>query len=96
MGGVDVLDQQISYYQPNFHCRRIWLPMFIQCLSMIRNNYYIVHQHYYGKKNCMTLKNFTLSMIEDLVEKASALTARWHTRIPMSPRLPPLQNESNK
>eukprot|EP00957_Ditylum_brightwellii_P004779 364348-Ditylum_brightwellii.AAC.1 len=88
MGDVDILDQCISYYQPNCCCRRNWLPMFIQSLSMIRNNCYIVHQDYHGKKNCMIHKNFTLTMIEDLIEKASALTAGWHTQIPTSPRRP--------
>eukprot|EP00957_Ditylum_brightwellii_P141261 10762621-Ditylum_brightwellii.AAC.1 len=38
MGGVDLVDQHISYYMPKFHCQRNWIPMFIQMLAMICNN----------------------------------------------------------
>eukprot|EP00957_Ditylum_brightwellii_P069475 5275713-Ditylum_brightwellii.AAC.1 len=45
---------------------------------MIRNNSYLVHVYHYtkkhGKRNCMTHKVFTLSMIEDFMGKAADLT----------------------
>ena len=62
MGGVDVADQRIAYYQPNVRCRRNWIPMFIQSLGIIRSNSYIVHKAYYErmgntKKNCKRTNN---------------------------------------
>eukprot|EP00957_Ditylum_brightwellii_P076489 5813562-Ditylum_brightwellii.AAC.1 len=37
MGGVDLIDQNNSYYMPNFCCHRNWIPMFTQILAMIKN-----------------------------------------------------------
>ena len=69
MGGVDVSDQRIAYYQPNLRCRRNWIPMFIQILSLIRSNSYIVYKC--GTKiKPMTHKKFTLEMIGKLMELA--------------------------
>ena len=70
MGGVDVSDQRISYYHPsNFRCQRTWLPIFLQLLSIIRNNDFIVHREYFGKK-ALSHKTFTLEMIDWLMNKA--------------------------
>ena len=44
MGGVDLSDQRIAYYQPDLRCRRTWIPLFIQLLSLTRNNAYHVHK----------------------------------------------------
>eukprot|EP00957_Ditylum_brightwellii_P000441 34066-Ditylum_brightwellii.AAC.1 len=63
MGGVDLIDQRISYYMLDFRCHRNWIPMFIKLLTMIRNNCYVVHSDSSGPKKCMTHKMFTLSMI---------------------------------
>ena len=52
MGGVDLCDQHISYYHPNIRCRRNWVPMFIQMLSIIRSNSYIVHKSFFKKNLC--------------------------------------------
>eukprot|EP00957_Ditylum_brightwellii_P059697 4532524-Ditylum_brightwellii.AAC.1 len=91
MGGVDMIDQHISYYMPDFRCNRNWLPTFIQMLAMIRNNSYLVHvDHYtkkYGKKKCMSHKMFTLCMIEDLMEKANNLTTVELPRFQNTPSL---------
>ena len=51
MGGVDVADQRIAYYHPsNLVCQRNWIPIFIQLLSIIRNNAFLVHSKSMGKK----------------------------------------------
>jgi len=34
MGGVDLADQRIAYYQQNLRCHRTWVPMFIQLLGI--------------------------------------------------------------
>ena len=55
MCGVDVADQRISYYRPSkLVCRRTWIPIFMQLLSIIRNNAYLVHRTNY--KNPATQK----------------------------------------
>ena len=50
IGGVDVADQQIAYFHLNLRCFRIWILMFIQIISIIRNNSYIVHQNQFKDK----------------------------------------------
>ena len=47
MGGVDLVDQHIAYYHPNVRYRRNWLPIFIQLLSIIRTNLFIVHKKHF-------------------------------------------------
>ena len=60
----------ISYYQPsNFRCQRTWLPIFLQLLSIIRNNGFIVYREFFGKK-ALSHKTFTLEMIDWLMSKA--------------------------
>ena len=80
-------DQRIACYMPNFHCQRNWVPMFIQILAIIRNNCFIVNREFYGSKRSDAHKCFTLSMIEDLVEKASTLSLDEIPRIPSSSSL---------
>ena len=75
IGGVDLVDQRIAYYQPNVRCRRNWIPMFIQTMGIIRNNSYIVHKEYIKRmganrepsKMCKSHKLFTLQMISELL-----------------------------
>ena len=69
MGGVDLADQRIAYYHPNLRCRRNWIPMFIQIMSIIRSNSYIIHKDHF-KTNSMGHKKFTLHMIYYLMNKA--------------------------
>eukprot|EP00957_Ditylum_brightwellii_P076467 5811603-Ditylum_brightwellii.AAC.1 len=86
IGRVDVADQHISYYMPNHHCHMNWIPMSVQILAIIRNNCYVVHlDHYSPKKN--SHEWFTLTIIQDLIDKASALTEQESPRIPATPRL---------
>ena len=69
MGGVDLSDQRISYYHPtNLICQRTWLPIFLQLLSIIRNNTYLVHCQFLKKKS-FPHKKFTLEMITWLMKK---------------------------
>ena len=43
MGGVDVADQRISYYHPSkLVCKRTWIHISMQLLSIIRKNVYLV------------------------------------------------------
>ena len=69
MGGVDLCDQRISYYHCNFRCHRNWIPMFLQILSIVRNNAFIVYKELVKGKP-MSHKKFTLEMIECLMKKA--------------------------
>ena len=69
MGGVDLVDQRIAYYHPDLRCVRNWLPMFMQILSIIRNNSYIVHRHLMGSKS-RSHKMFTYEVIDFLMHQA--------------------------
>lgn len=71
MGGVDLSDQRIAYYHPDMRCYRNWIPMFIQILSMVRNNSYLVYYDHYKNKGAMTHKSFTLKMIDELMNKST-------------------------
>eukprot|EP00957_Ditylum_brightwellii_P189900 14456903-Ditylum_brightwellii.AAC.1 len=84
IGGVDAADQQIAYFMPIHHCHRNWIPMLLHILAIIRNNCYVIHKEKYGPKRDGH-KLFTLSLIEDLLEKATALAAQESPRIPSSP-----------
>ena len=70
MGGVDVADQRIAYYHPSkLICQQNWIPIFIQLLSIIRNNAFIVHSKSMGK-NWSPHKVFTQNMIAWLMLRA--------------------------
>ena len=60
MGGVDLSDQMIAYYHPDFRYYRNWIPMFIQVISIIRNNVYIIQSNYFEKKKICKHKDFTM------------------------------------
>ena len=72
MGGVDVVDQLIAYYHPNARCRRTWIPMFLQIVSMVRCNAITVYKDHCtkNKQKKLSHKDFTLSMIDVLLKKA--------------------------
>jgi len=72
MGGVDLADQRIAYYHPNMRCMRTWIPMFIQIISMIRNNCFLVYRNHHKdtKRMRLTHKQFTMAMIDSLLKEA--------------------------
>ena len=76
-GGVDIVDQLIAYYHPNVRCRRTWIPMFLQIVSMVRCNAMVVHKDHCIKNKLkqVTHKDFTLSMIEVLLKNAKRHSA---------------------
>ena len=49
MGGIDVADQRIAYYQPDVSCQRVWIPMFIQGMGIVRNNSFIAYKAYHER-----------------------------------------------
>ena len=62
MGGVDLVDQRISYYHADLRCYRNWIPMFLQILSIIRNNCFIVHRSLM-KDKALSHKNLLLKLL---------------------------------
>lgn len=71
MGGVDLADQRVAYYTPDMRCRRIWMPMMIQCLNIIRNNVFILFKELNNSENSKDLhKRVTLEIIESLRRRA--------------------------
>ena len=47
MCGVDLSYQRIVYYHSNLRCQQNWIPMFIQMLSIVRNNLYIIYWEFF-------------------------------------------------
>ena len=65
MGDVDLADQRISYYHPNLRSYRNWIPMFLQIISLVRNNSYLVYRA--NTEKPVSHKEFTLNMVETLL-----------------------------
>ena len=61
MGGVDVANQRISYYHPSkLVCKRsLIVSIFMQLLSIIRNNVYLVLCQ--SSEKLLTPKNFVIT-----------------------------------
>ena len=73
MGGVDLADQMIAYYHPDMRCYQNWLPMFIQLLSCIRLNSYIIYSSHYpnkSHKHFLSHKEFSMAIVEHFIIKA--------------------------
>ena len=70
MLGIDVSDQQISYYHPNLRCQRNWIPMFLQTVSMTRNNIYVAHTQDVSEKERKPQRDVALEIIGVLMENA--------------------------
>eukprot|EP00957_Ditylum_brightwellii_P102641 7822711-Ditylum_brightwellii.AAC.1 len=68
-GGVDVSEQRIAYYHPNFysHCNRV--SIFLQILSIMYNYTYVVHKDHYGSK-ALSHKMFTVVWVKLLMQRA--------------------------
>ena len=91
MGGVDVADQRIAYYNSDLRCQRNWIPMFLQVLSIIRTNSYIVHSSI-KKKEALSHKKFTLGMIEALLNNAHHHRNTSHCRTSSLPKRSPVSD----
>ena len=77
MGGVDLADQRVAYYIPNLCCHCNWVPLFLQLISIVRVNTYVMYKsitNSQGKK-AMTHKKFTLCIIKYFMDCAHALAA---------------------
>ena len=84
MGGVDVADQRISYYHPSkLVCVRNWIPIFIQLLSIIRNNAFIIHRTNM-KKDALSQKAFTQEIVCWLMSQARDNTIESSKRAPQT------------
>ena len=75
MCGVDLCDQKVAYYHPDLRCYRNWIPMFLQLLSLIRVNCYIIYlfHHPLNKEKGTTYKthkDFTMAIVTHLMDRA--------------------------
>ena len=93
MGGVDLSDQRISYYHPDIRCRRNWVPIFIQLLSIIRNNSFLVMKAQF-KGTKVTHKEFTLQIIDELMIRAEKYSDQTRTDFFPSPAASSLTEEA--
>eukprot|EP00957_Ditylum_brightwellii_P101329 7721844-Ditylum_brightwellii.AAC.1 len=64
--GIDVIGQRIAYYHPNLRCRRNLIPIWIQILSLMRNNAYLVYKDCHDKK-ASPHKHFTMEWVKLLM-----------------------------
>jgi len=67
MGGVDKADQLIAYYRPELRCRRVWMPIFLHCLDIMRVNSYVISKSINKKGN---QKDFICEFICALNDRA--------------------------
>jgi hypothetical protein len=67
MGGVDKADQLIASYRIDLRCRRTWMPIFFQCLDIIRVNSYVISKQ---RRNFTDQKDFILMWIDALSKRA--------------------------
>ena len=74
MGGVDLTDQRIAYYLPDLRCFRNWVPLFLQVISIVRVNSYIIYRTNALAKGPKEMghKKFTLKTIHYLMNCAHA------------------------
>jgi len=70
MGGVDLADQLIAYYRPDLRCRRVWMPLLLHCLDVVRINSYIMMK---SRDDTLTHKAFIKDWVCHLNERADAL-----------------------
>ena len=70
MGGVDLADQHIAYYHPSFQFRRTWMPIFVQLLSIIRSNCFIIKKNLLEGRSLKS-KRFVHCFIFELMSLAS-------------------------
>lgn len=72
MGGVDLADQRIAKYTPQFRCHRSWMPLCLHVFNVSRNNGYGIHKELTPESEAMTHKDFVLGMVKALRERADA------------------------
>jgi hypothetical protein len=68
MGGVDKADQLIAYYRPNLRCRRVWMPLMMHALDILRVNAFVIAK---SANDRLVHKDFIVSLIKGLLERAS-------------------------
>jgi hypothetical protein len=70
MGGVDKADQLIAYYRPDLRCRRVWVPLLLHCLDIVRVNTYIMAK---SRDDSISHKSYIKQFILELNRRADAL-----------------------
>jgi hypothetical protein len=78
MLGVNKADQLVAYYRPILRCRRVWMPLMLHCLDILRVNAYIISQAFKEKKGNDDHKEFVVDLV-----RAHALLQRaasYHTQ----------------
>jgi len=75
------------HYKPNIQCRRVWMPIMLHCLDVLRVNAYIVCLNGAPDTNH---KKFLVEWIEALLNRAkfqsTRVTARRNSHDPATPR----------
>ena len=78
-------NQRISYYHPDLRCYRSWITIFIQLLSIIRNNMFIIYRDFF-KKEADPHKKFTIQVVSILMKQAHSCAQQTNEQTINSPR----------
>jgi hypothetical protein len=73
MLGVDKADQLIAYYRSSLRCRRVWLPLMMHALDILRVNAFIIAK---SKDDRLVHKEFVVTFIECLLQRATFTRTR--------------------
>ena len=89
MGGIDQNNQLISNYHHQLCCKRIWMPLMLHSLDVLRVNAFLVHVGLQTDvNNRLEQKEFILSLVEIMQERAIVMeyrqlrSAHEHTNTP--------------
>jgi hypothetical protein len=80
MRGIDKADQLIASYQSSLRCMRVWMPIMLHCLDIIRVNSYVVAK----SKHNIGHKEFVIDLIFALNERADCIERGDTRRTPAS------------
>lgn len=70
--GVDLANQESSYYRYLHKTRKWWKPIFIQCFEFVINNIYNLYQDPKNKGKKLSYKLFRLNIAEELINNFTA------------------------
>ena len=76
MLGVDRCDQLISNYRNNLRCRGTWMPLMFHAIDIMQVNAFICYNALNHKDLQLDHKDFILSCVENLLERASTFNRR--------------------
>ena len=72
MDDVHLFDKSAASYNPDLRCQRNWFPMFLQSISIVHSNLYIIYKDFEEQNLCIH-KHCTMAMIKALMDNANSI-----------------------